>query len=102
MQIQVNTDNHIQNDVSVSRHVETAVESALARFANQITRVEAHLHDRNADKKGSNDKHCLLEARLEGRPPIAVSSDAETIALAVNGAAKKLQRALESSLGRLH
>jgi ribosome-associated translation inhibitor RaiA len=101
MHIQLNTDHHIQSDPSVARHVEQTLESSLARFSGQITRVEVHLQDTNAGKSGDNDKHCLLEARLEGRPPVVASDDAATVAMAVSGAAKKLQRALDSSLGKL-
>lgn len=101
MHIQLNTDHTIQSDPSVVRLVEQTLESSLARFARQITRVEVHLRDTNAGKAGDNDKHCLLEARLEGRPPVVASEDAATVSLAVTGAAKKLQRALDSSLGKL-
>lgn len=101
MHIEINTDNHLQTDESVVRHVHQTLEGALSRFSGQVTRVEVHLHDRNASKKGDNDKHCLLEARLEGRPPLAASDDAATLAAAISGAAKKLQRVLDTDLGRL-
>lgn len=101
MHIEINTDNHIKHDESVVRHVNQTVESTLGRFGSQVTRIEVHLHDTNADKKGDNDKHCLMEARLEGRPPMAVSENAETLAAAITGAAKKLQRVLDSDLAKL-
>ncbi|GHA73743.1 HPF/RaiA family ribosome-associated protein [Cognatilysobacter bugurensis] len=101
MHIQLNTDHNIQHDPSVVRHVEQTLESALGRFSTQITRVEVHLRDTNAGKSGDDDKTCLLEARLEGRPPVVASDDAATVASAVSGAARKLQRALDSSLGKL-
>lgn len=101
MLIQLNTDHNIQHDPSVVRHVEQTLESTLGRFSSQITRVEVHLRDVNAGKAGDQDKTCLLEARLEGRPPVVASDDAATVATAVNGAARKLQRALDSSLGKL-
>lgn len=101
MHIEINTDNHLQTDESVVRHVHQTLEGVLTRFNRQVTRIEVHLHDRNADKKGDNDKHCLLEAKVEGRPPLAASDDAATLAAAITGAAKKLQRVLEADLGRL-
>ncbi len=101
MHIEINTDNHIQADESVVRHVHQALEPLSARFSRQVTRIEVHLHDRNADRKGDDDKHCLLEAKMEGRPPLAASDDAATLAAAITGASKKLQRVLESDLGRL-
>ncbi|NZA26625.1 HPF/RaiA family ribosome-associated protein [Luteimonas sp. SJ-92] len=101
MLIQVNTDSNIQSDESVVRHAEETIANALARFSGQVTRVQVHLSDSNAGKGGARDKRCSLEARLDGRPPAAASDDADTVAAAISGAAKKLQRVLESSLGKL-
>lgn len=101
MKILINTDHNLQTDESVVRHVEDTVESHLGRYADQLTRIEVHLRDENAAKGGGHDKHCLMEARLEGRPPVTASDDSATLAVAINGAAKKLQRALDSSLGKL-
>lgn len=99
MKINVNTDKHIHGDMQ--RHVEDAVHAALGRFAGQLSRVEVHLRDANGGKTGANDKHCLMEARIDGRPPLAASDDADSVASAINGAARKLQRVLDSSLGKL-
>ena len=41
-----------------------------------------------------------MEARLTGRPPIAVTNHADSLDAAVNGAAHKLVRAIEHQLGR--
>jgi ribosome-associated translation inhibitor RaiA len=70
-------------------------------FAAQITRVEVHLSDENSDKGGDNDKRCLLEARLAGLRPVVVSHRAATLQQAIDGAAEKLERSIESTLGRL-
>jgi ribosome-associated translation inhibitor RaiA len=43
-----------------------------------------------------------MEARLEGRRPIAVTHQAATLDQAVDGAADKLAKLIESTLGRLH
>ena len=101
MKILINTDHNLQSDESVVRHVEDTVENHLGRFAGQVTRDEVHLRDDHAATGGGRDKHCLMEARLEGRPPVTASDDSDALAVAINGAAKKLQRALDSSLGKL-
>jgi hypothetical protein len=44
----------------------------------------------------------VMEARLEGRLPVAVTHQAATLDQAVEGAAHKLARLIESTLGRLH
>ncbi len=102
MQIQVNTDNNIEGREQLIVHVRGVVENALNRFSDRITRVEVHLSDQNGDKSGQDDKRCMIEARLKGRQPTAVTHDAATLDQAVDGAADKIQRSIESDLGRLH
>ncbi|MFO7649738.1 MAG: HPF/RaiA family ribosome-associated protein [bacterium] len=103
MQIQINTDRNIEGREALATQVTTVVESALSRFSGHITRVEVHLSDENSDKKGGNDDmRCMMEARLAGRQPIAVTHQAATVDQAVDGAADKLTRLIESTLGRLH
>ncbi len=102
MKILINTDNNIEGGEDLAEQAEAAVESALSHLAERITRVEVHLSDENSDKKaGSKDKRCLMEARLEGHQPIVASDGAETIEQAIDGAAEKLKRALDDTLGRL-
>ncbi len=101
MQVQVNTDDNIEGREELVQRVEADIRDSLGRFSDQITRIEIHLSDENAGKSGSNDKRCLIEARLAGRKPEAVSHEGDSIEVALNGATGKLRRALESSLGRL-
>lgn len=102
MLIQINTDSNIERNDALAQKVEAVVRNTLDRFREQITRVEIHLSDENSDKQfGTEDKRCLMEARLAGLQPIAVSHQAATLEEAVDGAAKKLKRTLDSTLGRL-
>lgn len=101
MQIQVNTDRHVEGSTGLTRHVESTLKSALDRFSTRITRVEVHFSDENSQRGGTDDKRCLMEARLAGLQPIAVSHQAATVEQALDGASGKLERALESRLGRL-
>jgi len=101
MQILVNTNKSIDNDQRLAEHVEEVVEKRLARFASQITRVEVHLSDVNADKPGDDDTRCLLEVRISGRKPTAVTHFAGNVPDAVSGASDKMQRALERELARV-
>ena len=101
MKVQINTDNNIEGREKMARRAEAAVESTLCHLAVHITRVEVHLSDENANKGGSHDKRCMMEARLEGHQPIAVTHEAETIDQAIEGAAGKLKSSLEHTLDRL-
>lgn len=102
MQIHVNTDNNIHGREEVVTLVQSSVEGALSRFRDRITRVEAHLSDTNSHKTKGDDIRCVLEARLAGHQPIAVSHHAPTVELAVSSAADKLERSVESTIGRLN
>jgi ribosome-associated translation inhibitor RaiA len=101
MQVQVNTDHTIEGHEALADHIRGVVENALSRMSDHITRVEVHLTDERGPKNGKNDKRCMMEARLEGRQPIAVTDEAATVDLAVNGAADKLARLIEHTLGKL-
>ena len=100
MQIQVNADNHLESNDARDAWASGVVESAMAHFADRVTRVEVHLSDENAGKGGAAVLRCKMEARLIGRAPVAVSHDAPGMDAAVTGAAHKLARATASALGR--
>jgi ribosome-associated translation inhibitor RaiA len=101
MIIQINTGHDIEGREEMAKQTEAVVESALGHLAEHITRVEVHLSDENGKKAGSHDKRCLMEARLEGHQPIAVTHEAETIDQAIDGAADKLKSSLDHILARL-
>jgi hypothetical protein len=101
MHIQINTDSNISGREQLATRVQDMVESTLSRFSDRISRIEVHLSDGNGDKGGPDDKRCMMEARLEGRQPTAVTHEAESLDDAVSGAADKLKRVIESTLGRL-
>jgi len=101
MQVQVNTSNGIQNKETLDRWADEFLNESLARFRNEITRVEVQLADENSGKKGAADKRCMLEARLNGHEPVAVNHHGETQDEAFRGATQKLIRALEHTYGKL-
>lgn len=102
MQIQVKTDRHIDGNEARIARISGLLEASLSRHGDHITRLEVHLSDENSDKKGGgNDMRCVIEARLERLQPIAVHHQAATVDEAVDGAADKLLRMIDSTLGRL-
>ena len=60
-----------------------------------------HLNDVNGKKPGDDDSRCLIEARLGGMQPLAATHEGATLDQALDGAAKKLQRLLDNTLGKL-
>jgi hypothetical protein len=83
----------------LDEHVQSVVSNALHRFGEQITRVEVHLSDNLGQKSADGDNRCMMEARLTGYQPIAVSDHAATLHQAIGGSADKLKRAIDSALG---
>ncbi len=101
MQIQVNSDNHIESSIRLEEWVRTTVESTLDRYEEDLTRIEVHIRDENGDKPGPHDIRCQMEARPKGHQPISVTHKAESLDQAVEGAAVKLDHALEHLFGKL-
>ena len=102
MLVQVNTDNNINGTEAMIKYVQAEVQAELARFDDQLTRVEVHFSDLNSKQKGGeNDHQCRLEARPAGMQPLSVSEQAESVDMALRGALEKLERKLESRFGRL-
>lgn len=101
MQILINSDHHIKGGDSATQRVQSIVEAAVERFESRITRIEVHLSDTNGPKHGDREKRSVIEARVGGLRPIAVTHEAPNLLDALEGAAEKLKSALEHTLGRL-
>jgi len=101
MTIQINTDKTITGEKRSHDFFTSQIAETLQRFESHITRIEVYLKDENGKKDGLNSISCLLEARLEGRQPIAITNQADTIDLAVTGAIDKIKTAIETILGRI-
>jgi ribosome-associated translation inhibitor RaiA len=104
--VQINTDHNIEGRDALKAHVASVVENAMNPFNEHITRVEVHLGDEDGaakDRKtGQNDKRCMMEARLQGYHPLAVTAHADTLHQSIDSAADKLARVVESTLRRLN
>ena len=101
MTIKFNTDNNIKGSEKLRAYLTSFISEELSRFSKQITRVEVHLSDVNGPKEGLNDKRCVIEARIEGMKPIAVTNHADTYEEAVEGALVKLKTLIGTIIGRL-
>lgn len=101
MTIQINTDKNLSLHEAFGSKLEGILTEELSRFSEYITRLEVHLSDENGSKAGIKDKRCLLEARLQGRQPIAVTGLANNYELAIGRATDKLKASLEIILGRI-
>lgn len=101
MLVEVNTDKHIKNSERLIEFCKSTLGVELERFEEHITRVEVHLSDENGTKGGENDKRCLIETKLKGKSPVAVTNMASNIDDALSGAIDKITKVLETSLGKM-
>lgn len=101
MQIQINTDKNIEGNEALAEHVRNVVEKTLSHYADRLTRVGVHLGDMNADKSGTHDHSCTMEARPNGMDPVAATHKASNSHQAVEGAAKSLANLLRTRFGKL-
>lgn len=100
MTIQLNADKNLDIHESYSSKLKELLSEELDRYSEHITRLEVHLSDENGKKQGPNDKRCVLEARLEGKQPIAVTAEADTHQQSVKSAIGKLKASLDTIIGR--
>lgn len=102
MKVQVNTSNDIDNKETLERWANDYLNDHLARFDQDLTSIEVQMTDENhASKGGGVDKRCMMEARVSGRAPVAVTNYAANQDLAFRGAAEKLAHALDHAFGKL-
>lgn len=101
LKIIINSDHNLEiGEVEISE-IEGVVQGRLERFEDRLTRVVVHIRDENAKRPGQRDIRCMLEARPSGMDSVNVSDHAETMKVAVNHAAHKLERQLDDIFGRL-
>jgi ribosomal subunit interface protein len=100
MIIQLNTDKNIEGTARLEAFVSEKVSNGLKHFMENITRVEVHLSDQNAEKGGKDDIQCKLEARLEGIQPVLVTSKNESTEKALSDAIDKMKAKLQTLKGK--
>lgn len=99
--IEVRTANSVKGSAGLETHVTQMVDSKLSRFYARLTRVDVHLSDVNADKKGGDDKRCTIEARPASLKPVSVTAAAATVEKAVAATVTKMKNLLDTRFGKL-
>ena len=97
MQIQLQTDRHIEHNVGLQHHVDDVIRKTLLPYRDHVTRVDVHISDVNAKKTTEHDKRCVVEFHISGLQPMAVTAEADTVHRALDSVAKKLRHAVSSA-----
>ncbi len=100
MDVRVHTDHTIDGQDARAARVAWKVQSVLAPHEGRLSVVDVHLSDQSSGQHSGDDQRCLIEAVLSGQEPAIASHDAGALDEAVSGAAHKLERVLQSRLGR--
>jgi ribosomal subunit interface protein len=100
MTIQVHSDHNIQASEGLMNEIQKELADKLRRFEDRVTSFEVYLSDENSGKISENDKKCVIEARIKGMEPHAVTCHADHLGTAVNGAVTKIKRSLSTLLER--
>jgi len=101
MKIQFNTDKNIEGTAALETFVSKKINSGLKHLSDKVTRVEVHLSDQNADKEGSDDIQCKIEARIQGKQPVIVASKSESKEKAIDDAVEKMKARLGTIIGKM-
>jgi len=98
MNNQLNKDKNINREFTIPNI--NQIKDEFSRYSHLITRIEVHLSDEDSNQNGLNAMHCMIEARIEGRQPIAVNSQADTNDQAITGAIDKLTASFVKIVGK--
>ena len=95
MNIELRTDNHIQNSDRLITYVREELNQEFQRHSERITHFSVHLSDENGAKGGDDDIRCMIEARPAGLKPVVVNHRGHNVYTAIHGAIDRLKRSLE-------
>jgi hypothetical protein len=101
MQVLLHADQPAIGNHPLAAHLQGVVHYALGRFGPRVTQVEARLCDVNRHpRSGYEIIHCTLEARLGSLDGVVVTERAYSAQRAIDGAVRKLKRAVGAALAR--
>ncbi len=101
MKVHLHSDTNTDSGHLMAEYLTKVVQAAMGRFGERITRVEAHLSDADGPARTSpDDIHCTLEARLVDLDPVVVKDQAGSAHQAIDGALRKLKRAVGAEIAR--
>lgn len=101
MQITLHAGPHTDGSHLMAEHLQGVVHTALDRFGERVMRVDAHLADASgAPQPGGHEIHCTLQAHVVGVEAVVVKDQAASAHQAIEGAVRKLKRAVGTTLGK--
>lgn len=100
MLIQIDSDNGTAVTEAAIEGITAELETALARFADRLTRVEVHLTEETAPHAPERSVKCTIEARPSRQEPLAITAHAHDVAAALREGTHKVIAALDTRFGK--
>lgn len=101
MQIHLHSDRHGDGSQAMVEHVEDALNGALGRFGERVSRVDVQLSESAAPARWVKGAiHCTLEAHVSGLEVLFVAAQATSAHGALEAGVRKLKRAVGASIAR--
>ncbi|MGD9689685.1 MAG: HPF/RaiA family ribosome-associated protein [Phycisphaerales bacterium] len=85
---------NLQTSSAIDAWVHRKLAGVFRRYGSKMTAVEVHFEDVNGPKHGIADARCVMEARVNGRLPVAVQARARDLYAAIDAASRKLDAAI--------
>ncbi len=92
---------NLQTSAAIEAWVHRKLAGAFRRYGAMMTAVEVHFEDVNGPRHTGDDAHCVMEARVNGRTPIAVRARSHDLYSAIDAAARKLEAAIGRAVERI-
>lgn len=92
---------NLQTSAAIDAWVRRKLTGTFRRYRSKMTAVEVHFEDVNGPKHGGDDARCVMEARVNGRHPVAVRARADDLYAAIDAAARKLELAVGRAVERI-
>lgn len=92
---------NLESSGAIDAWVRRKLSGILRRYRTRMTAVDVHFEDVNGPKHTGDHTQCVMEARVNGRLPIAVRASSGDLYSAIDAAARKLESAIGKSVERI-
>lgn len=101
MEVRVTTNHNIEGSEALNKYIGSEIKEKLGRFDEYLTKIEVHLADETSQKKTPDDKRCILQANVKGRPSIVATNHGNSIDEALGKSLSTLKDSLDAYVTQL-
>ena len=101
MFIEFHSDNNVKTSEETVAPFRDQINNSFKTYSHQVSSVQVHFSDENGNKGGQDDKRCMMEVRLDGKDPIAVTARLSNITQALKFASDKMKASLDTRRDKL-